>query len=669
MPAITDYFPYPTYRKNQKKMLETVAKIAREGGIIMVDAPTGSGKSSVIAPLLAEANGKKIFIAVRTVSQLQIFIRELELIRKKKKCNLKFVYLIGKGTMCPLNGDGDVYRRCEGVKAFSTALMQERADRGSMIPAKDKMIQEQIRKQDRDHPLLCPYFINSRIFVQSEDGGRRMISSPEIRTKIEQAQKSIIMPADLHKFAGSVCPYDLMLSAARGADVVILNYHHLFNDAIREQLYLALQCESSEVMMLLDEAHNVGDVIQNIQSTRLNESDIEIASHELASLRGKFRRADAVSHILPRIAEFMNGLKRSNEVEDWFDPVIFTRLLIKGSLYQKLDDVLDDLLSLKETFRESRIQKAEYHETAIERLCEFLFRLYQSSSNLAFLTLYEKEGETITLEVRNIDPSCRLQELVSMHAATVLISGTFSPVESYRRYYFENLPVETLSLPNAFPKENRLILASRDITTAFSCRNNADNVDAIVASILSFAQLPGNVAIYFPSYQLQNQYVKLCNGKFLTKQMFVEPRETEEANTALKEFVTLPNRKKSGIMFAVCGGKWSEGLDYRGDQLTAAMVIGLPLAPFTQVRRMINNYFRRKFGAEGEFIAYILPAMNKAMQALGRVLRTETDRGVLVLGEERFLESDIFSGLPSWMREEVIECDAATLPDLIGKWK
>ena len=256
-----------------------------------------------------------------------------------------------------------------------------------------------------------------------------------------------------------------------------------------------------------------------------------------------------------------------------------------------------------------------------------------------------------------------------MHAATVLISGTLAPVDAYRRYYFGEMPVATMSMPNSFPRENRLVLASRDITTAFSRRQNKENTDAIIASILSFAKLPGNVAIYFPSYQLQSQYARLCDGKICSKQVFIEPRETEEANAALKEFVSLPALRKAGIMFAVCGGKWSEGLDYRGDQLTAAMVIGLPLAPFTQVLRMVNSYFRRKFGTEGEFIAYTLPAMNKAMQALGRVLRTETDRGVLILGEERFLDPEIFSGLPPWMRAELKECDADMLPAILEKWK
>ena len=186
----------------------------------------------------------------------------------------------------------------------------------------------------------------------------------------------------------------------------------------------------------------------------------------------------------------MNGLKRSNEVEDWFYPAIFNLLLIHGSLYQKLVAILDDLLSIKDTLREASIQKADYRETAIERLCEFLFRIYRSSSDPAYLTVYVKDGETVTLEVRNIDPAGRLQELVSIHAATVLISGTLAPVEAYRRYYFGEMPVETLSLPNSFPKENRLVLSSRDIPTAFSRRQSRENTDAVVATILSFAKLP-----------------------------------------------------------------------------------------------------------------------------------------------------------------------------------
>ncbi len=668
MADTADFFPYQTYRKNQKEMLEEVEKTAEENGILLIDAPTGSGKSSVIASLLAKANGRKILVAVRTISQLHIFIRELDLIRQKKQPTLKFVYLIGKGNMCPLGGYGDVYRRCEGVKAFTSALMQQRAERGSFDPATDKQILEQIRKQDREHPLICPYFVNSRVFIQSDEGGRRMIPSPELRRKSEIAQKQIVRPSELLNFAGKVCPYDLMLSAAKGADVIICNYYHLFNDDIREQLYVNFQCEEHNVMLLIDEAHNLGDVIQTIQSIRIRDTDIEAAANEIASLRDKVRGSEAVRHILPRIAEFIDGLQRSNEGEDWFDPQIFNRFIIKGSLYEKPEAMLENIISIKEAMRERGIERGDYRESAIEKLCEFLIRLYRSSTDPSFLTVYTKDAETITLEVRNIDPADRLQELVSKHAATILISGTLSPVDSYRKYYFGSMPVKTLSLANSFPKENRMVLGTRDITTAFSKRQNAENTQAIVAYILAFAKLPGNIAVYFPSYQLQSRFAEACVSRIRTKQVFIEPRESDEANEALKEFISLPVKHKSGILFAVCGGKWSEGLDYRGDQLTAALVIGLPLAPFTPVRRMVNSYYRRKFGAEGEFIAYTLPAINKSMQALGRVLRTENDRGVLILGDQRFLEGEIFGGLSPWMQDELMECDVDTVKSKLEKW-
>ena len=122
-------------------------------------------------------------------------------------------------------------------------------------------------------------------------------------------------------------------------------------------------------------------------------------------------------------------------------------------------------------------------------------------------------------------------------------------------------------------------------------------------------------------------------------------------------------------MFAVCGGKWSEGLDYRGEMLNGAMVIGLPLAPFNRVRKMTIEYFRHKFGTEGEFLCYTLPAINRSLQALGRVLRTPEDRGVLVLGEKRFLEKRVKKALPSWMQEEMIECDAAKFRDVLAQWR
>ncbi|HEX3001570.1 MAG TPA: ATP-dependent DNA helicase, partial [Methanoregula sp.] len=506
--SIDTYFPYSEYRPGQRYMLEVAATVARDGGIAMIDAPTGSGKSSVVASLLAERKGRKIVIAVRTVSQLTTFIRELELV-KKKAPQIKTVYLVGKKSMCPLGGEGDVYRRCEGVKAFSNSLMRDRAEKGAMIPAKDPFIIQQIRRMDREHPLLCPYYISSKMFVPAEGVGVRMVPSTDLRNKADRVIANPVPPRELTEYCTGLCPYELMMHAAKNTDVVILNYHHLFNRDIRDQLYANLNVESQDVLLLIDEAHNCGDVITGIESVTLEERDLEQASRELSGMARRHKGAEAVRHVLPRLTEFIRGLANSMEAEDWFDPAIFDRMVTRESLYKDMDEIVDDLMGLSETIREKNVKSGEFRETAIERLTEFLLRLSNSATDPAFLTVYRKDESGITLEVRSIDPAASLSEVCGSHACSILISGTLSPVESFRKYYFGSGTVTTLSLPNAFPKENRLVACANDITTAYSMRQNRDNTNRIAGYIRAFSALKGNRAIYFPSYQILETYAEL----------------------------------------------------------------------------------------------------------------------------------------------------------------
>jgi len=668
MDTIDTFFPYSGFRPGQRHMLEVAATVARDGGIAMIDAPTGSGKSSVVASLLAERKGRKIVIAVRTISQLTTFIRELELV-KKKQPQIKTVYLVGKGSMCPLGGEGDVYRRCEGVKAFSNSLMRDRAEKGAMIPAKDPFIVQQIRRMDKEHPLLCPYYISSKMFVPAEGVGVRMVPSTELRNKADRVIQNPVSPRDLTEYSSGLCPYELMMHAAKNTDVVILNYHHLFDRQIREQLYANLGVEEQDILLLIDEAHNCGDVITGIESVTMEERDLEQASRELSGMARRHKGAEAVRHIIPRLTEFIRGLQNSAEAEDWFDPAIFDRMIVRESLYKDMDEIVDDLMGLSETIREKNQKSGEFRETAIERLTEFLLRLSNSATDPSFLTVYRREESGITLEVRSIDPAASLSEVCGSHACAILISGTLSPVESFRKYYFGNANVTTLSLPNAFPKENRLIACASDITTAYSMRQNKDNTNRIAGYIRAFSALKGNRAIYFPSYQILETYAEQTRHDIRGKKVYIEPRDAAGAGAALTEFLSLPARHESGIMFAVTGGKWSEGLDYRGEMLSGAMVIGLPLAPFNRVRKMMIEYYRHKFGPEGEFLCYTLPAVNRSLQALGRVLRTPEDRGVLVLGEKRFLEKKVRDALPAWMQEEMITCDYDTFREVLAQWK
>jgi DNA excision repair protein ERCC-2 len=668
MDQLDSYFPYDSYRPFQREMLERVAQCAREGGIAMIDAPTGSGKSSVVAALLAERSGRKIFVAVRTISQLNTFIRELELIRKKKR-PITYSYLIGKRSLCMLSGEGDVYKRCEGVKAVSTSLMRERAEQGSLVPSKDAVITQQIRKLDDEHPVICPYFIRSRIFLSGEGSGLRMVPSTPLKAKAERVSRELARPDELRDIGAGVCPYEMLLLAAQRSDIVVVNYHHLFEEEIRNQIYGTLGIEPADVMLLIDEAHNCGDVMTGIMNVVISEQFLAQADREISGVRRHLKSAAAIGQIIANVATFMQGLKNSHETEDWFDPAIFDRMVVRGSLYPDMSAVVEDLMKISEYIREKNMMAGEYSTSATETLTAFLFRISCSSTDPGYLTVYRREDADIFLEVRSIDPSERMRELALSHHCTVLISGTLSPIESYQRYYFGDLPVHPCSLPNVFPKKNRMVLCAGDITTAFSMRENRENSARVALYIKNFARLKGNIAVYFPSYQILDTYARMLSDSLASRNLIIEPKDSREAGAALQAFLTLPSRGKSGILFAVAGGKWSEGLDYRGELLSGAMVIGLPLAPYNRVRQMTIDYFRHKFGSEGEFISYTLPALNRAQQAIGRVLRTPEDRGILVFGEKRFLETRVRNGLPAWIREELVECTAESFGEAMKRWK
>ncbi len=140
-------------------------------------------------------------------------------------------------------------------------------------------------------------------------------------------------------------------------------------------------------------------------------------------------------------------------------------------------------------------------------------------------------------------------------------------------------------------------------------RQNKENTTRVMRLYQSILALKGNRAIYFPSYQILESYASLAVPHLRGRtDLHRAPRCCGLPVQPSPNSSPCLQRGESGVMFAVCGGKWSEGLDYRGEMLNGAMVVGLPLAPFNRVRKMMIEYFRHKFGDEGEFLCYTLPA-------------------------------------------------------------
>jgi DNA excision repair protein ERCC-2 len=163
-----------------------------------------------------------------------------------------------------------------------------------------------------------------------------------------------------------------MTQASLQADVIICNYYHIMDDQIREQLYLNLGREPSDVLLLIDEAHNCGDVMQDIMSVSLDHRALEQADHDITSIRKDVKDLEAIRRLIPGIKKFLDGLRRSTETEDWFDPQIFSRMILRESFYTTMEEVVDDFMDLAENIKEANNKRGDYRTSGIERLSSFL---------------------------------------------------------------------------------------------------------------------------------------------------------------------------------------------------------------------------------------------------------------------------------------------------------
>ncbi|MDV0441723.1 ATP-dependent DNA helicase [Methanorbis furvi] len=672
MPAISDYFPYESYRPHQEEMLRVVSETIQEQGILMVDAPTGTGKSSIVIPFLAERNRNKIIVAVRTNSQLKIFINELEQIRQNKQSDLTYSYLIGKSKLCPYatTASGNIYKKCQKLRRHTLTLLNQILDQDPGInPLKSTLLKEILKREDSESPTICQYYLNSYDYsADTEDWSDEYSTKKPVQSMIGKCNELLthrVDPVDIMEFSGSFCPHAVLWQAAPKADVLIVNYHYLFRTDIQNALFKNLITEPDHVLLLLDEAHNLGETVQSILKNTLSEITINKAEEEMEMLRKGVNKdkfdLSATMHLLNRLRALLKTPVPITEQEMILDPESILQNLVTNSDWKNPGVLLQNISDL--------IIGLDDENSVLDTIHSFVSKLAQIQNNREYLFYLSKNEDKPSLHIKYINPGEFIQNFVQKFQSVVLASGTLSPIHLYKKYYFNDLDVKSFTVPNIFPPQNRLILCGSDISSKLNRRSEPENVENILKYIRILIEYPGNVAVYFTSYDQMNYYKRKLGSSINKKILFQEPRDSDEADRQIKKFMKLPERGKSGILFGVCGGKWSEGLDFKGELLVAALVIGLPLSVYSASQIFINDQYSIKYGIEdGSFIAYNLPAVNKALQALGRVLRTENDRGLLILGDGRYLQRYIKKNLPKWIQNEIMSCTVDSLPNKIEEW-
>lgn len=414
-----------------------------------------------------------------------------------------------------------------------------------------------------------------------------------------------------------VCPFEFSLDLAQWADLIICDYNYAFDPkAYLRRFFLDV---TGDYTFLVDEAHNLVERSRDMFSA-------ELLQQPLLELRRAVKaELPAVHRSLGKINTWMRAARKRCEAAG--------APMAEPEAPEELYPLLRDFLSAAEKWLEKDM-KAPFRERLLERYFEVggFLRVAEQFDD-SYATCFEVQSKDLRVKLFCIDPSRQVGDALNRCRSAVFFSATLTPLD-YFQTMLSSESAETLALPSPFPPENLGVFIADRLSTYFRHRNRTKpEVAAIVLSLVQ--QHKGNYLLFFPSYQ----YLRMVLEEFQaassdTEVIVQEPGMSERQRDAfLGRFETNNRRTLAG--FAVMGGVFGEGIDLVGTRLSGAAVIGVGLPAIGLERELIRTYFAERLEQGFEY-AYMYPGINRVLQAAGRVIRTDTDRGVVLLVDQRY---------------------------------
>lgn len=585
--ALLEFFPHDTIRPGQVDLVSDIDQAIREKKILLAHAPTGLGKTAsalAVAVHHALASDKIVFFLTNRHTQHQIAIETLQLLSRKTGKTIPCTDLIGKRWMCNqsvanLKGN-DFMEFCKTV-----------VERGE-----------------------CEFYNNVFQEKQLTVPAKQIIQQLQQRSPI--ANEEIMVVGQEEK----MCSYELALQLAKKAKVIIADYNYLFNPFVQKTFLGKIGKELSNCIVIVDEGHNLPSRVTDMLSTSLSTITLGFAIQEAVKYR--------FSGLIPWLQELNKILVDLDPGEEKEQLVDKDHLLAPLRSTVAPDIFAAELEAAAEEVREKQ------RRSFLGTVGAFLER-WQDGGEEGYVRLISqrpgKLGSFISLEHSCLDPAVVTKDIFTSISAGVVMSGTLNPTFFYRDVLAIERAVEK-TYPSPFPPENKMTLIIPETSTRYISRGEA-MFQAIAEKCSQLAEfIPGNVALFFPSYALRDT---ICHFLQTKKKMFWEKKEMsiEEKMFFLEEFKAA--RSSGGILLGVAGANFAEGIDFPGDVLQGVVVVGLPLSKPDLKTKELIRYYDLKFNKGWDY-GYTYPAMSKSIQSAGRCIRSETDRGVVIFLDERF---------------------------------
>ena len=561
-------FPFNKYRKGQKDLVKYVYGTTLNHQKLFIEAPTGIGKTmSVLYPsikYLSENDDSKIF------------------------------YLTAKAT-----GKENAYNAIQILKNKGLSLSD------ITITSKEKIC---FNKEKACNPDECPFAIG-------------------YYSKIRQVLKESILRYDSFDYETithiakkhSICPFELELDLSLFCDAIICDYNYVFDPISYMKRYF--EENSSNYVILVDEAHNLVDRAKDMYSASISKS--------------LFLKAKSAQKHIPN-RKIKNALARLRLMFDYYEDN-FEEGETKVIDFREEDySAINKFVSM---YQEVNKQENKDVSKDLTNLYIELNKFMKISELISerFLLYINKTKDDVALKIYCLDPSRFIMGSMNLVNSTVMFSATLSPIKYYVDVLGGDENVPTLSLESPFPKENLKLLIAPKISTRY--KNRDKTYEEVARYILSFISVKkGNYFIYLPSYEYLNRLLEIIT---FPEDVIVHIQNKEMSEKEKSEFISHFKEKtdKTVIALAIIGGTFGEGIDLVGDYLIGVVIVGIGLPKINFESNQIIEYYKQN-EIDGFAYAYTYPGMNKVMQAVGRLIRSESDRGAALLIDERYLWHD-----------------------------
>ena len=417
-----------------------------------------------------------------------------------------------------------------------------------------------------------------------------------------------------------VCPFEFSLDLSLWVDAIICDYNYVFDPRAFLKRFFAEG--RGNYSFLIDEAHNLVDRAREMFSADLHKSEVMAVKRAVNKDHPKL--AKQIQKINRHLLEIGKRCEKKGEEEFWVDPELPRTLL------PLLEKFLDDAEAIL-----VRNIPAPYWDQLIDFYFQvFGFMRIAELFDEHYTTYAEKTGKEVYLRLFCIDPSKNVREALKRGSSAIFFSATLTPLEYFREILGGEDDDPLMSLDSPFPHENLRLLLADHIATTYRKRDATygDVAESIAGAV---GQRDGNYLVYFPSYR----YMQEVSERFIAAHPEVEVlvQASGMSERAREEFLAVfdAENRETTVGFAVMGGIFGEGIDLVGERLVGAIIVGVGLPQICLERNLIRSYFDAQEISGFEY-AYTFPGMNRVLQAAGRVIRTDEDRGMVMLVDERF---------------------------------